>query len=89
MTALKVLPNDLERLDQAITSLPAGDFANRKAWAAWAERRGKSFKPEDKPLIQRARSIQADAAASGDTGIKLDMEPTALRQISYASQAMT
>ena len=61
VTALKVLPNDLERLDQAIAALPASDFANRKAWAAWAEHRGKSFKPEDKPLIQRARSIQADA----------------------------
>ena len=61
VTALKVLPSDLERLDQAIAALPASDFANRKAWAAWAERRGKSFKPEDKPLIQRARSIQADA----------------------------
>jgi len=58
---LKVLPNDLERLDQAIAALSATDFENRKAWAAWAERRARAFKPEDKPLLQRARSIQADA----------------------------
>ena len=51
--SLKVMPNDLERLDQAIAALPAKDFENRKAWAAWAEKRGKSFKPEDKSLIQR------------------------------------
>jgi tetratricopeptide (TPR) repeat protein len=61
VSSLKALPSDLERLDQAVAALPASDFENRKAWAAWAERRGKSFKREDKPLIQRARSIQADA----------------------------
>jgi hypothetical protein len=59
--SLKVMPNDLERLDQAIAALSAKDFENRKTWAAWAEKRGKSFKPEDKPLIQRARSLQAEA----------------------------
>ena len=39
VTALKVMPNDLERLDQAVATLSAKDFENRKAWAAWAERR--------------------------------------------------
>jgi tetratricopeptide (TPR) repeat protein len=61
VTSLKVLPNDLDRLEQAVAALSATDFENRKAWGAWAERRGKSFKPEDRPLVQRARSIQADA----------------------------
>jgi len=59
VVTLKVLPNDLDRLEQAISALPAGDFENRKAWAAWAEARGKAFK--DKVLIQRARSLEGEA----------------------------
>ncbi len=59
VTGLRVLPNDLDRLDQAIGTLPAKDFENRKAWAAWAEARGKAFK--DKALIQRARSLEVEA----------------------------
>src|SRR5271165_5961237 len=59
VVALKVLPNDLDRLDQAIRALPARDFENRKAWAAWAEARGKAF--EENALVQRARTLEADA----------------------------
>ena len=59
VVTLKFLPNDLDRLDQAIRALPARDFENRKAWAAWAETRGKAFK--DNALIQRARSLEAEA----------------------------
>jgi hypothetical protein len=59
VTSLKVLPNDLDRLDQAIGALSPRDFENRKAWAAWAEARGKAFK--DNALIQRARSLEAEA----------------------------
>src|SRR5436305_2422222 len=51
VTSLKVMPNDVDRLDQAVAALPAKDFENRKAWGVWAENRGKSFKPEDKVLI--------------------------------------
>jgi len=59
VATLKVLPNDLDRLDQAIAALSARDFENRKAWAAWAEARGKAFK--DNALIQRAASLAAEA----------------------------
>ncbi|HMF38737.1 MAG TPA: hypothetical protein VKF17_19015, partial [Isosphaeraceae bacterium] len=59
VVTLKFLPNDLDLLDQAISALPARDFENRKAWAAWAEARGKAFK--DNALIQRARSLEAEA----------------------------
>ena len=61
VTSLKVMPNDVDRLDQAVAALPAKDFENRKAWGVWAENRGKSFKPEDKVLIQRGKAIQAEA----------------------------
>ncbi len=53
------MPNDLERLDQAIGGLAGKDFENRQAWAAWAEARGKAFK--DNALIQRARSLEEEA----------------------------
>jgi tetratricopeptide (TPR) repeat protein len=59
VTTLKVMPNDLDRLDQAIVGLPGRDFENRKAWAAWAEARGKAFK--DNVLIQRGRTLEEDA----------------------------
>jgi hypothetical protein len=59
VVTLKVLPNDLDRLDQAVSALPARDFENRKAWAAWAEARGRAFK--DNALIQRARSLEEEA----------------------------
>ncbi len=59
VATLKVLPNDLDRLDQAIAALSARDFENRKAWAAWAAARGKAFK--DNALIQRARLLEAEA----------------------------
>ena len=63
VTTLKVLPNDLDRLDQAIAALSAKDFENRKAWAAWAEARGKAFK--DNVLIQRARVARGRGSATG------------------------
>jgi len=59
VVALQVLPNDLDRLDQAIRALPARDFEKRKAWAAWAEARGKAFK--DNGLMQRARTLEGEA----------------------------
>jgi tetratricopeptide (TPR) repeat protein len=61
VTSLVVQPNDVDRLDQAVAALPAKEFETRKAWGVWAENRGKSFKPEDKVLIQRGKAIQAEA----------------------------
>lgn len=61
VTSLEVKPNDLDRLEQAVAALPAKEFEKRKAWGVWAEHRGKSFKPEDKSLIQRGKAIQAEA----------------------------
>lgn len=59
VSSIKVVPADLARLDQAIAALPARDFENRKAWAAWAEKRGRDFK--DTALIQRAEAIETEA----------------------------
>jgi hypothetical protein len=61
VTSLEVKPNDLDRLEQAVAALPAKEFEKRKAWGLWAENRGKSFKPEDRILVQRGREIQAEA----------------------------
>jgi len=56
---LKVMPSDLDRVDQAIAGLSTKDFENRKAWAAWADARGRAFK--DNALLQRARSLEEEA----------------------------
>jgi hypothetical protein len=59
VTALKSLPRDTERVDQAVAALSGRDFENRKAWAEWAEKRGKEFK--DSGLLERARSLWSEA----------------------------
>ena len=56
---IKVMPNDLDRVDQAIAGLSARDYENRKAWAAWADARGRAFK--DNALLQRTRSLDEEA----------------------------
>jgi hypothetical protein len=59
VTAIRNLPRDTERVDQAVAALSARDFENRKVWAGWAEKRGKEFK--DGGLLQRARSLWTEA----------------------------
>ena len=59
VSRLEVLPGDLDRLDRAVADLAATDFASRKAWAAWANLRGKAFR--DSALLERARAIEVDA----------------------------
>ena len=59
VATLKVMPSDLDRLDQAVAALTDRDFENRKAWATWAEARGKAFK--DNALIQRGRALEEEA----------------------------
>ncbi|MFO0893040.1 MAG: hypothetical protein U0790_28375 [Isosphaeraceae bacterium] len=59
VVSLRIVPNDLDRLNQAISALPARDFETRKAWAAWAEKRGRDFK--EPALTQRAGAILTEA----------------------------
>jgi tetratricopeptide (TPR) repeat protein len=59
VTSLRVVPKDLDRLERGVAALPPKDYENRKAWAAWAEKRGLDF--GEPALVQRARDIQAEA----------------------------
>jgi len=59
VTSLNLQPSDLERLDKAVSSLPARDFENRKSWARWALKRADDFK--DEPLRRRAEAVEAEA----------------------------
>jgi len=59
VTGIEIVPGDRERLDRAIADLPPKDFASRRSWAAWAERRARDFK--DNALLERARAIESDA----------------------------
>jgi len=59
VTSLDLQSSDLERLDKAVGSLPARDFANRKAWASWALKRASDF--QDEPLRRRAEAVEAEA----------------------------
>jgi hypothetical protein len=61
VTALKSLPADLERLEQGLAGLPAGDFETRKSWARWAKDRAREFK--DAPLAKRAQRLESEALA--------------------------
>ena len=53
------LPNDLERLNRGVASLPRTDTDGRSAWAAWAERRAEAF--GDDALRRRAREVEQEA----------------------------
>jgi hypothetical protein len=57
--AVKAVPDDLARIDQAIAALTPRDFASRKAWAAWADRRGRELR--DPALIKRAAAVETEA----------------------------
>jgi len=59
VTALKPVPNDIERLEQGTAGLSAKDFETRLTWARWAERRARAFK--DDALLKRAKKVEADA----------------------------
>jgi hypothetical protein len=59
VTNLAPVASDLDRLNQGLSSLGANDYATRRAWAAWAQRRAKDFK--DEPLRKRARALEAEA----------------------------
>jgi len=59
VTELKPVGSDLDRMERGLSSLPAKDFATRKAWARWAERRAKDFK--DDALLKRARALEGEA----------------------------
>jgi tetratricopeptide (TPR) repeat protein len=57
--AFEMLPNDINRLDDAVAALRPADYQGRLHWARWAERRGKEFK--DTALLDRARELDRDA----------------------------
>ncbi|WP_165220278.1 hypothetical protein [Aquisphaera insulae] len=59
VSSLAVQLSDLERLEKGVSALPPGDFENRKAWAAWAEKRGAEFK--DAALSEKARGVLTEA----------------------------
>jgi hypothetical protein len=61
VTELTPSGGDLDRLERALASVPAKDFATRRTWARWAERRAKDFK--DEALLKRARQLDAEALA--------------------------
>jgi tetratricopeptide (TPR) repeat protein len=59
VTAIDLLPSDLDRLNRAVAMLPKADSENRSGWSRWAERRGRAF--QDEVLLKRAREIEAEA----------------------------
>ena len=65
VSAIELLPNDLGRLDKEVAKLRPGDFQGKRAWAFWAERRGKELndaKLEDKGIALEAEALWTEAA---------------------------
>jgi hypothetical protein len=54
--SLQLLPEDRERLAAGLAPLAPGEITRRRAWAAWAERRGRIY--DDKALSDTARELQ-------------------------------
>lgn len=59
VTALDMLPADIDRLNTAVAALPRADAEGRSAWGTWAEARAQAF--QDEPLRRRAREVLGDA----------------------------
>ena len=56
---LELLPGDVERLDQAVARLRPDDFAGKRSWALWAEKRAREL--NDAKLGARGTALEADA----------------------------
>ena len=59
VSELKAVAGDLERVEAGVKGLSARDSETRKAWARWAETRGKDFKNE--AVLKRGRELEAEA----------------------------
>ena len=65
VAAIELLPADLQRLDGEIKKLRPEDFASRRAWALWAERRGKELpdtKLESRGVILEGEALWLEAS---------------------------
>jgi len=56
---LELLPGDSERLDREVARLRPDDFASKRTWAFWAERRGREL--NDPKLGAKGVALEADA----------------------------
>ncbi len=59
VTAIDLLPADLDRVEAEIGRLRADDFQGRQAWALWAQRRGKEL--NEPKLVARGETLEGDA----------------------------
>ncbi len=59
VTAIELLPADLDRLDRELARVRPEDFQARRTWALWAQRRGKEL--NDPRLETRGADLEAEA----------------------------
>ena len=65
VSAIELLPNDLDRLEREIGKLRPDDFQGKRAWALWAERRGKELndsKLEARGIVLEEQALWTEAA---------------------------
>ena len=65
VSAIELLPNDLDRLDKEVAKLRPDDFQGKRAWALWAERRGKELndpKLEARGVVLEGEALWLEAA---------------------------
>jgi tetratricopeptide (TPR) repeat protein len=56
--SIQVVPEDRERVTQALRLLPPGELTDRRAWQRWAARRAAAY--NDEALRKLARAIQVE-----------------------------
>ena len=59
VVTLELLPNDLDRLDREVARTRSDDFASKRTWALWAERRGREL--NDPKLVTRGEVLEGEA----------------------------
>jgi hypothetical protein len=75
VSAIDMLPADVDRLNRAVATVPRSDFEGRTAWVRWAEERAKAF--QDVALMKRAREVEADAFRAESERPPRDRDPAA------------
>jgi tetratricopeptide (TPR) repeat protein len=59
VSAIEMLPNDLDRLDREVAKVRPDDFQGKRTWALWAERRGKEL--NDPKLEAKGIALEGEA----------------------------
>jgi len=76
VSAIELLPNDMDRLEREVARLRPEDVPGRRGWALWAQRRGKEL---GEPKLE-ARGVALEAEALWTEAARPEADPLGLAE---------